>query len=100
MEHSDNDSVGSRISPKAPVLPYGEQIAVAIIKKQDSSLSAEDVREYCRENIANCKVSEYVEEYPMTASAKIQKYKLRESAIGHCKPTLTLGRHCVVYTEG
>ncbi|MDX6380464.1 MAG: fatty-acyl-CoA synthase [Rubrobacteraceae bacterium] len=63
---------------------YGEQIAAAIILKKDSSLTADDVKEFCRENIAHYKVPEYVdfvEEYPMTASGKIQKYKLRESAV-------------------
>jgi fatty-acyl-CoA synthase len=63
---------------------YGEQIAAAIILKSDSSLTAEDVKEFCRENIADYKVPEYVdfvEEYPMTASGKIQKYKLREAAV-------------------
>ncbi len=63
---------------------YGEQIAAAIITKSDASLTAEDVKEFCRENIAHYKVPEYVdfvEEYPMTASGKIQKYKLRESAV-------------------
>ncbi len=63
---------------------YGEQIAAAIITKPDASLTAEDVKEFCRENIAHYKLPEYVdfvEEYPMTASGKIQKYKLRESAV-------------------
>ena len=63
---------------------YGERVAAGIIKKEGSSLTAEDVKEYCRENIAGYKVPEYVdfvEEYPMTASGKIQKYKLREAAI-------------------
>jgi fatty-acyl-CoA synthase len=63
---------------------YGERVAAAIIKKKDASLTEEDVKEYCRENIAHYKVPEYVdfvEEYPMTASGKIQKYKLREAAV-------------------
>ena len=63
---------------------YGERVAAAIIKKRDASLTEEDVKEYCRENIAHYKVPEYVdfvEEYPMTASGKIQKYKLREAAV-------------------
>jgi fatty-acyl-CoA synthase len=63
---------------------YGERVAAAIIKREGSSLTAEDIKEYCRENIAGYKVPEYVdfvEEYPMTASGKIQKYKLREAAI-------------------
>jgi fatty-acyl-CoA synthase len=63
---------------------YGEQVAAAIIKKPDASITDEDVKEFCRENVAYYKVPEYVdfvEEYPMTASGKIQKYKLRQSAI-------------------
>jgi fatty-acyl-CoA synthase len=63
---------------------YGEQVAAAIKKRQGADLTEEDVREYCRENIARYKVPHYVdfvEEYPMTASGKIQKYKLREAAI-------------------
>src|SRR5918997_1565204 len=63
---------------------YGEQVAAAIKKRQGSVITEEDVREYCRENIARYKVPHYVdfvEDYPMTASGKIQKYKLREAAI-------------------
>jgi fatty-acyl-CoA synthase len=64
---------------------YGEQVAAAVIKKKpDSDLTEEDVKEYCRENIARFKVPfyvDFVEEYPMTASGKIQKYKLREAAV-------------------
>jgi fatty-acyl-CoA synthase len=63
---------------------YGEQVAAAIIKKPDASITDEDVKEFCRENVAYYKVPEYVdfvEEYPMTASGKIQKYKLRQSAV-------------------
>ena len=61
---------------------YGEQVAAAVIKKKDASLAEDDVKEFCRESIARFKVPEYVEfveEYPMTASGKIQKYKLRDS---------------------
>jgi fatty-acyl-CoA synthase len=63
---------------------YGEQIAAAIIRKRGSSLTEDEVREFCRENIARYKIPEYVdfvEDYPMTASGKIQKYKLREAAV-------------------
>jgi fatty-acyl-CoA synthase len=63
---------------------YGEKVAAAVQLRQDSELTAEEVRDYCRENIARFKVPEYVdfvEEYPMTASGKIQKYKLREAAV-------------------
>jgi fatty-acyl-CoA synthase len=63
---------------------YGEQVAAAVKKKPDSDSTEEEVKDYCRENIAYYKVPEYVdfvEDYPMTASGKIQKYKLREAAV-------------------
>ncbi len=63
---------------------YGEQVAAAIILKSDASITEDDVKEYCRENIAGHKVPGYVdfvEEFPMTASGKIQKFKLREAAV-------------------
>jgi fatty-acyl-CoA synthase len=63
---------------------YGEKVAAAVQPRQDSDLSAKDIRDFCRDNIAHYKVPEYVDfvgEYPMTASGKIQKYKLREAAI-------------------
>jgi len=63
---------------------YGEKVAAAVKLRQDSELTAENIKDYCSENIAYYKVPEYVdfvEDYPMTASGKIQKYKLREAAV-------------------
>ncbi|HEX2183523.1 MAG TPA: AMP-binding protein, partial [Rubrobacteraceae bacterium] len=63
---------------------YGEQVAAAIIPKQGSTLTEEEIKEFCSENIARYKVPYYVDfvdEYPMTASGKIQKYRLREAAV-------------------
>jgi fatty-acyl-CoA synthase len=63
---------------------YGEKVAAAIQLRQDSDLTAEAIKDFCRENIARYKVPEYVDfvdEYPMTASGKIQKYKLRQAAV-------------------
>jgi len=63
---------------------YGEGVAAAVRKRPGSELSSEDVREYCRGEIAHYKIPAYVdfvEDYPMTASGKIQKYRLREAAV-------------------
>jgi fatty-acyl-CoA synthase len=63
---------------------YGEEVAAAVQLNSDAEATAEDIQEFCRENIARFKVPAYmdfVEEYPMTASGKIQKYKLREDAV-------------------
>src|SRR5215210_4115865 len=63
---------------------YGEKVAAAVQLRQGSELTTEDIKDYCRESIAYFKVPEYVDfvqEYPMTASGKIQKYKLRQAAV-------------------
>ncbi|HEU5140988.1 MAG TPA: AMP-binding protein [Bacillales bacterium] len=60
---------------------YGEQVAAYIRKRPEAKISEEDLREYCKGKIAKYKIPKYlffVEGYPMTASGKVQKYKLRE----------------------
>ncbi len=67
-----------------PDRKYGEQVMAAIVVKKGVTLTEEEVREFCRGRIANYKVPKYVkfvDSYPMTASGKIQKFKLREMAI-------------------
>ncbi len=67
-----------------PDKKYGEQVMAAVILKKGMEMTEEEVREFCRGKIANYKVPKYVkfvEGYPMTASGKIQKFKLREMAI-------------------
>ncbi|UZP66171.1 AMP-binding protein [Desulfovibrio mangrovi] len=66
-----------------PSRKYGEEVGAFIIAKPGCEVSPEDVRDYCRGQIAWHKVPRYiafVNEYPMTASGKIQKFKLREMA--------------------
>ncbi len=66
-----------------PSRKYGEEVGAFIILKPDAQLEPEDVRDYCRGQISRYKIPKYVafvESYPMTASGKIQKYKLRELA--------------------
>ena len=60
------------------------RLKAAIILKKGMEMSEEEVKEFCRGKIANYKVPKYVkfvEGYPMTASGKIQKFKLRDMAI-------------------
>ncbi|MFD1171801.1 AMP-binding protein [Oceanobacillus picturae] len=63
---------------------YGEEVLASIILKETEKITAEDIRTYCRGNIARHKIPQYVQfvtSYPMTASGKIQKFKLREDAM-------------------
>ena len=67
-----------------PDKKYGEQVMAAIILKKGMEMIEDEVKEFCRGKIANYKVPKYVkfvDGYPMTASGKIQKFKLREMAI-------------------
>ncbi|MBJ6801335.1 AMP-binding protein [Geomonas propionica] len=67
-----------------PDRKYGEQVMAAVVLKQGSEMTEEEVKEFCRGRIANYKIPKYVrfvDSYPMTASGKIQKFKLREMAI-------------------
>ena len=64
-----------------PSEKYGEEVGAFIIPKDGVTLADEDVIDYCRGRISKHKIPKYVffmKEYPMTASGKIQKYKLRE----------------------
>jgi fatty-acyl-CoA synthase len=67
-----------------PDRKYGEQVMAAVVLKQGCEMTEEEVKEFCRGRIANYKIPKYVrfvDSYPMTASGKIQKFKLREMAI-------------------
>ena len=66
-----------------PSRKYGEEVGAFIVLKEGVEMQPEDVRDYCRGKISRYKIPKYiafVEAYPMTASGKIQKYKLRDLA--------------------
>lgn len=67
---------------------FGEEVGAFVIRKDGATITEEDVRDFCRGTIANFKVPKYVffvNGYPMTASGKIQKYKLREESLALLK---------------
>lgn len=67
-----------------PDKKYGEQVMAAVILKKGMTMTEDEVRDFCRDKIANYKIPKYVtfvDGYPMTASGKIQKFKMREMAI-------------------
>lgn len=62
---------------------YGEIVGACIILEDGAELTEEDVRDYARTKIARFKVPKhvfFVDEFPLTASGKIQKFILREQA--------------------
>ncbi|MEM4525393.1 MAG: AMP-binding protein [Methanothermobacter sp.] len=63
---------------------YGEIVGAFVIKEEGADIKEEDVRDYAIERIARYKVPKhvfFVDEFPLTASGKVQKFKLREMAI-------------------
>lgn len=63
---------------------YGEQVMAWIILKDNKQITSEEIKDYCNGKISRHKIPKYIEfvdVYPMTASGKIQKFKLREIAM-------------------
>ncbi|WP_042704015.1 AMP-binding protein [Methanobrevibacter arboriphilus] len=60
---------------------YGEIVGAFVIKEEGSCLEEEDIRDYALEKIARYKVPKhvfFVDDFPLTASGKVQKFKLSE----------------------
>lgn len=67
-----------------PDKQYGEEIMACVIVKPNETLTEEELRTFCMENIAKHKVPKYfdfVSEFPQNAAGKILKYKMRENAV-------------------
>ena len=65
-----------------PDKKYGEQVLAAIQLKDGQTATSEEFSEFCKGKIARHKIPKYwefVDTYPMTASGKIQKYKMKET---------------------
>ncbi|MGE0084664.1 MAG: AMP-binding protein [Desulfococcaceae bacterium] len=66
-----------------PSRKYGEEVCAFIQMKPGKQGTEEQMRDFCKDKIAFHKIPAFfmfVNEYPTTASGKIQKYKLREQA--------------------
>ena len=63
---------------------YGEELCAWVKLRPGTDLTGEDVMEFCRDRIAHYKIPRYVrftEEFPMTVTGKVQKYKMREVTV-------------------
>lgn len=61
---------------------YGEELCAWIRVRSGETLTAEEVRAFCDGQIAHNKIPRYVEfvdEFPMTVTGKIQKFVMREA---------------------
>jgi fatty-acyl-CoA synthase len=63
---------------------YGEEICAWIKLHNGQTATAEEIREFCKGQIAHYKIPRYVEfvpEFPMTITGKIQKFVMRDQTI-------------------
>lgn len=63
---------------------YGEEVAAWIILREGETATEEEIKTFCKGKISNFKIPKYIfftKQYPMTASGKIQKFKLREQTM-------------------
>jgi fatty-acyl-CoA synthase len=67
-----------------PDAVYGEEVMAWIILKEGKEATSEEIKEFCKGKISRHKIPRYVnftDSYPMTASGKIQKFRLKEQAL-------------------
>jgi len=60
---------------------YGEELCAWIVPRPGTSPTADDIRAFCRDQIAHFKIPryvEFVEEIPLTVTGKAQKFIMRE----------------------
>jgi fatty-acyl-CoA synthase len=63
---------------------YGEELCAWVKLRAGETLTAEEVREFCRDQIAHYKIPRhvrFVDEFPMTVTGKMQKFIMRERMV-------------------
>ncbi|MCG3188420.1 MAG: 3-[(3aS,4S,7aS)-7a-methyl-1,5-dioxo-octahydro-1H-inden-4-yl]propanoyl:CoA ligase [Burkholderiaceae bacterium] len=71
-----------------PDARYGEEVCAWVVLKPGQQSSADEIREFCRDQIAHYKVPRYirfVDEMPMTITGKVQKFVMLEKMIEELK---------------
>ena len=70
---------------------FGEEIAACIRIREGEQVTEEEIRDYCRGELAHFKVPRYVrfvDEFPMTVTGKVQKFILREQLAKELEQTV------------
>ena len=60
---------------------FGEEVAASLRPRPGATIDPQEAQDFCRERIARFKVPRFiriVDAFPLTASGKIQKFRLRE----------------------
>jgi fatty-acyl-CoA synthase len=67
-----------------PDVKYGEELMAWVKLRDGADVDEEALRDYCRGRIAHFKVPRYIrvtDDFPMTVTGKVQKFRMREVAI-------------------
>ena len=67
---------------------FGEEIMTWIRLKPGQRSTEQELKDFCRNRIAHFKIPKQiriVDEFPMTVSGKLQKYRMREMAVDMLK---------------
>ncbi len=67
-----------------PDMKYGEAVCAWVQLKEGATATVEEIQEHCRGKIATYKIPYYIrftDQFPMTVTGKIQKFKMRETSI-------------------
>jgi fatty-acyl-CoA synthase len=67
-----------------PDVRYGEELMAWVVLRDDALLTEDELKDFCRGQIAHFKIPRYirfVDSFPMTVTGKVQKFKMRETAI-------------------
>ncbi len=67
-----------------PDVKYGEELCAWVRRKEGHEVDGEELRAWCKGKIASFKIPRYwrfVDEFPMTVTGKVQKFKMRDTSI-------------------
>jgi len=67
-----------------PDIKYGEELCAWVKMKPGLVMTEQEVKDYCKGKIAHFKIPKYVmfvDDFPMSVTGKIQKFRMREDSI-------------------
>jgi fatty-acyl-CoA synthase len=68
-----------------PSEKYGEEVMAWVKLREGANATGEELAAWCKGKIASYKIPrhwKFVDGFPMTVTGKIQKFKMRETAVG------------------
>jgi fatty-acyl-CoA synthase len=78
-----------------PDAKFGEELCAWIVLRSGASATDEDIRAFCRGQIAHFKIPRYVKfvgEFPSTVTGKVQKFVMRQQMIEELSASREAGR--------